>query len=126
MAFNIITYLTGLTGFVFDKSVLERIATERGVSGVTDYSLLEQETKDLLLADLLFTAYVSPNTSASYSASHGSYKQSIGSQRIDNKSDIYNIMVGLYKKWGEEDKLLLLTETSSNKIDFIDATGLMV
>lgn len=121
--FNIITYLSGMTGFTFDKAVLERIAYDRGVIDVTDYSELEQEQKDLLLADLYYVIYTSPNTTASYSVSHGSSKESVGSQTIYDKATIYNIMVELYSKWGEEDKLVLLANTSSNNIELIDATG---
>ena len=55
--FDVIDYLSGLTGFIFDKAVLKRIALDRGVSDVTEYSQLDGMTKDLLLADLLYVAY---------------------------------------------------------------------
>ena len=122
--FDVITYLSGLTTFVLDKAVLERIALERGVSDVTDYMELDQKTKDLLLADVYYVIYTSPNTSASYSASHGTYKESVGSQTINDKASIYNVMIGLYRKWGEEDKIELLTDSTACNIDFIDATGI--
>lgn len=102
MEFDIIEYLSGLTSFVFDKAVLKRIAIERGVDGVTSFSQLEQKQKDLLLADLLFTVYVSPNSSASMTQQHGAYSQTVGSQTINDKRGIYNTMVSLYKKWNDE------------------------
>ena len=121
--FNIISYLSGMTGFAFDKAILERIATERGVTEVFDYSQLDAKTKDLLLADLYYVIYTSPTSSASYSVAHGAFKESVGSQTINDRTNIYNIMVELYRKWGEEDKLVLLTNASSNGIEFVDATG---
>ena len=36
--FDILQYMSGLTGFTFDKAVLVRIALERGVSAVTEYA----------------------------------------------------------------------------------------
>lgn len=98
--FDIINYLSGLTGFVFDKTVLERIALDRGVEDVDDYSELDQQTKDLLRADLLYTAYCSPNVMASHSISHGSFSKSVGHQTV-NKDEIYQIFMGIYRKYDD-------------------------
>lgn len=100
--FDIIKYISSLTGFVLDKAVCERIAMERGVSEVTSFSELTQQDKDLLLADVLFTVYMSPNTSASITQSHGEYSQTIGSQTISSKDDIYNMFISLYRKWNDD------------------------
>lgn len=114
MKFDIIKYLSGLTGFVFSRSVLERIAYDRGVGKVESYEELEQQTKDLLLADLLYVAYNSPDIMASSSRSHGAYSQSVGSQTINDKDRIYNTMISIYKKYGEDEKIELILDTSSN------------
>ena len=58
--FDIIEYLSGLTNFVFDKAVLKRIAYDRNVIDVTAYEYLSDEQKDLMKADLLYAAYISP------------------------------------------------------------------
>lgn len=100
--FDIIKYLEGLTAFVFDKAVLTRIALERDVVDVTDYKQLTEQQKDLLLADLLFVIYTSPNYTASLTFQHGAYTQTVGSQRYDSKKDVYNVMIRLYKKWGDD------------------------
>ena len=39
--FDILEYLSGLTGYVFDKAVLKRIAWEREVSDVTSFDELD-------------------------------------------------------------------------------------
>lgn len=103
--FDIIKYLEGLTAFVFDRAVLTRIAMERDVSDVTDFKELTVKQKDLLLADLLFVIYTAPNYTASSTFQHGAYAQTVGSQRYDTKADIYNVMIGLYRKW-DDDKLV--------------------
>lgn len=102
--FDIIKYLEGLTAFVFDRAVLNRIAMERELTSVESYDNLTQKQKDLALADLLFVIYTAPNYTASLTNQHGAYTQTIGSQRYDSKKDIYNVMVGLYQKW-DDDKL---------------------
>lgn len=101
MTFNIIEYMSSLTGYVFDKPVLERIALERGVSDITDFADLTQRDKDLLLADLLFMMFTAPSMTASISKKHGSFSQTIGSQTITYKDDIYDLMMKLYNRWGD-------------------------
>lgn len=102
--FDILDYLSGLTGFVFDKSVLKRIALDRGVYGVDQYESLSQETKDLLRADLLYTAYISPNVWASSSNSHSGFSRSIGSQTIyaEEKERLFNQFIAIYRKYDDE------------------------
>ena len=109
--FDIIRYLSGLTGFVFDKDVLSTIAIDRGVADIQSADQLDEKTKDLLLADLLFIAYISPNVTASHSNSHGSFTQTVGSQTINDKQGIYKMMIALYSKWGDE-KLNLIPNAS--------------
>lgn len=110
---DIIDYLSGLTGFVFDKAVLQRIALDRQVLDV-DPSTLDAKAKDLLRADLLYTAYVSPNVWASSTNSHGSYTKTIGSQTIyqEDKERIYNIFMGIYRKY-EDEKLEEIDDSST-------------
>lgn len=110
--FDIINYLSGLTGFIFDKAVLQRIALDRDVMEVDEYTMLDQKTKDLLLADLLYAAYYSPNVWASLSQSHGSYSQTIGMQTIytQDKERIYNQFMAIYRKYNDDK----LEEASDN------------
>lgn len=100
--FDIIDYLSGLTGFIFDKAVLKRIALDREVLNENPENL-DTQTKDLLRADLLYVAYISPNVWASSTHAHGSYSQTIGSQTIyaEDKERIYNIFMGIYRKYND-------------------------
>lgn len=102
--FDIIGYMAGMTAFVFDKDVLKRIAYDRNVYNIPDYYALSKKDKDLLLADLLYTAYVSPSTWASSTQSHGNFSQTIGSQTINYKDreTLYNVFIGIYKKYNDE------------------------
>lgn len=117
--FDILEYLSGLTSFVFDKAVLKRIALDRGILSVTSYSELDDKTKDLLRADLLLAAYLSPNVWASYTHSHGSYSQTTGSQTIyiEEKERIYNMLRNIYSKY-DDAKLEEIGEEYT--MDFLD------
>ena len=111
--FDILQYMSGLTGFTFDKAVLTRIALERGVDQVTDYSQLTKRQKDLITADLLLTAYLSPNVWASFDQSHGSYKKGIGSQTMYNKEEILDYLRGIYEEY-EDEKLDEVPDNSAH------------
>ena len=101
--FDIIEYLSGLTGFVFDKATLKRVALDRGVYEIVNYSDLDSKTKDLLRADLLYTAYISPNVWASSTQSHGSYSKTIGQQTLysEDKKRIYNEFIRIYTEYDD-------------------------
>ena len=111
--FDRLQYMSGLTGFTFDKAVLTRIALERGVDEVTEYDELTKRDRDLITADLLLTAYLSPTVWASFDQSHGSYKKGIGSQTMYNKEDIYNYLYNIYKLY-EDEKLEELVDNSAH------------
>lgn len=100
-SFDIIQYMASLTGFNFERSVLERIAFERDVRECADIKDVTPKQKDLLTADLLFMIYTSPSQSASWSKKHGQFSQSMGSQTITDKSNLYDYMLYLYKKWDD-------------------------
>lgn len=98
-SFDIIRYMSSLTGYIFDDAVLERIALERNVAGVASFSDITEKDRDLLTADLLFVLYTSPYQSASFSKKHGQFSQSVGSQIITDKDNIFDTMMRLYQKW---------------------------
>lgn len=102
ITFDILQYMSGLTGFVFDKAVLTRIALDRGVASVTDYDELTRRDKDLLTADLLLTAYLSPTTWASFQQTHGGFTKTVGSQSMYNKEEIYDYLYNIYKQYDDE------------------------
>lgn len=117
---NIIEYLSGLTAYVFDKSVLKRIALDRGVLGIEDCTELDEQTRDLLKADLYYTAYMSPNVWASSTHSHGNFSQTIGSQTIYNeeRERLYNMFMRIYTKYN--DKMLSEVSASDSNLQWLD------
>lgn len=98
-AFNIIEYMSGLTGFALDETILRRIAVERELSEVEDYYELTERDKDLLTADIICAVILSPSTIPSFAHQHGQFSMSIGSQQIKDKDALLRWMLWLYRKW---------------------------
>lgn len=109
--FNIIDYMSGLTGFVLDESILQRIALDRGVNEVISYEDLSDRDKDLLTADILLAVYQAGDDLPSFQHQHGQFSTSTGKQTIRDKDHILNLLRYYYGKWGD-DKLALIPESS--------------
>lgn len=105
--FDIIDYLSGLTNFVFDKSVLNRVAIECGIREVSSYVDLTEEQKDRCKISLLETIVFGPYQTASVSNQHGNYQSNIGAQTITSASleSIKSELKRLYKKYDEAAKI---------------------
>lgn len=101
----IVTYMSSLTNYTFEQHTLERIAMERGVTNVESVEALTRKQKDLILADMLLVLFLSPTQTPSLSKKHGQFSMSIGSQIVSDKDDIYDMMIKLYTRWGDEEKL---------------------
>lgn len=115
-SFNIIGYLAGLTGFVYDKDVLNRIALDCGVSEVVAYEELTDEQKDRCKIALLETILFTPHGTASHVNKHGDYEYHVGSQTI-TAATLENVKAELrrlYRKHEDTDKLEALDEIRSN------------
>jgi hypothetical protein len=100
--FDIVDYAAnGLTGYTFERKQVEYAVMARGLQDVNDFSELSQQDIDLLTADLLKIIYTTPTQTASQTDSHGDFTKTRGSQYISDKKQIYEWMMALYKKWGE-------------------------
>lgn len=106
-SFDIYDYLSGLTGYVFDISVLKRVALNQGVNEVSDYSELTEEQKDRCKIELLETLLITPNQSASQTNKHGEWQTQTGSQTLTAASleNISKELRRLYRKYDELEKL---------------------
>lgn len=98
--YDLIEYMSGLTVFVLDKSVLKAVALERGVldKGAGD---LSQKERDLLRADILMRVYNGPGTIASFSRQHGQFSTTTGQQTINNRQALLDSAAALYRKWDD-------------------------
>lgn len=107
LKFDIIEYLSGLTSFVFDRAVLNRVAFECGVCHVETYADLTEEDRDRCKAALLETIVFGPYQTASSTSQHGSYTLTVGAQTITSQAleTIKTELRRLYSKYSEDAKL---------------------
>lgn len=77
-----IQFLEGLTNFVFDKAVLQRIAYRRGIAEAEFFSDIDENTEWLCTKDLLTTAIRGPWSTANHTNKHGNFEQIVGQQVI--------------------------------------------
>ena len=116
MTFNIIDFIAGLYPYVFDITVLRRVAYDCGVIEITEYSELTEEQKDRCKIALLETLVLNPYQTASQTSKHGEWQEQTGSQMTTAKNieSIKNELKRLYKKYGEDEKLELLESETAN------------
>ena len=116
MTFNIIDFIAGLYPYVFDISVLRRVAYDCGVIEITEYSELTEEQKDRCKIALLETLVLNPYQTASQTSKHGEWQEQTGSQMTTAKNieSIKNELKRLYKKYGEDEKLEQLESETAN------------
>ena len=123
--FDILEYISGLAGnYVLDSAMVKTIALHRGVIDATSFFEIDEKTRNLLRADVLYGIYLSPNVWASDTKSHGAYTRTVGSQTIysEDKERLYNIAYGIYKKY--DDAMLEEIESSNGGVEWMDAFGL--
>lgn len=123
LKFDIIEYLSGLTSFVFDKAVLNRVAFECGVRHVETYADLTEEDRDRCKAALLETIVFGPYQTASSTSQHGSYTLTVGAQTITSQAleTIKAELRRLYTKYSEDTKLEALN-ASGGEIKWVSET----
>lgn len=123
LKFDIIEYLSGLTSFVFDKAVLNRVAFECGVCHIETYTDLTEEDRDRCKAALLETIVFGPYQTASSTSQHGSYTLTVGAQTITSQAleTIKAELRRLYTKYSEDTKLEALN-ASGGEIKWVSET----
>lgn len=113
LKFDILDYLSGMTNFVFDKSVLNRVAIDCGVAEIEHYTDLTEEMKDNCKMALLETIVYGPYQTASSTNQHGAYTLTVGAQTITSTAleSIKTELRRLYKKYENEEKIDALSAT---------------
>lgn len=113
--FDPIDYLSSLTTFVFDKSLLRRIAAEVRLNDATCYEDVSEEQRDKCRISLYEAIYFSPSSIAGTTQKHGDFSLQVTQQTI---TDAEREVIGaelkrLYKKYGMDDEEEALESSSS-------------
>ena len=106
----------------FEDMNLIKIAMDRGVDpnvNVYDDRLVSKKEKDLMEADLIFTAILKkPSNTASLSQSHNGFQQTIGGEHDFRLGDKIRYAISIYRAYGDPRGDILETATKK-KIKFI-------
>lgn len=106
----------------FTEKNFVKIAMDRGIdpsSDVYDETVVTKRERDLLTADLIYTAVLlRPSNTASLSQSHNGYQKTIGSEQDFYQDDKIQYAIRIYKKYGDEKAGDLEELAESRKIKF--------
>mgnify|MGYP006892946602 FL=1 len=95
-----------------------RIALDRGITAVNEDAMtLTQEQKDLMTADIIFTAVLlSPSSTASQSASHNNFQRTVGSETDIYQSNKISYALGIYKRYNDPNYEVLISARPKIKL----------
>jgi hypothetical protein len=106
----------------FTEKNFVKIALDRGISpdaDVYDETVVTKRERDLLTADLIYTAVLlRPSNTASLSQSHNGFQKTIGSEQDFYQDDKIQYAIRIYKKYGDEKAGDLEELAESKKIKF--------
>jgi hypothetical protein len=106
----------------FTEKNFVKIAMDRGIdpsSDVYDETVITKRERDLMTADLIYTAVLlRPSNTASLSQSHNGYQKTIGSEQDFYQDDKIQYAIRIYKKYGDEKVGDLEELAESKKIKF--------
>ena len=106
----------------FTEKNFIKIALDRDISpdaDVYDETIVTKRERDLLTADLIYTAVLlRPSNTASLSQSHNGFQKTIGSEQDFYQDDKIQYAIRIYKKYGDEKAGDLEELAESKKIKF--------
>lgn len=106
----------------FTEKNFVKIALDRGIDpsvDVYDETVVTKRERDLLTADLIYTAVLlRPSNTASLSQSHNGFQKTIGSEQDFYQDDKIQYAIRIYKKYGDEKAGDLEELAESKKIKF--------
>ena len=90
----------------FSEKNFIKIARDRSIDpswDVYDESVVTKRERDLMTADLIYTAVLlRPSNTASVSQSHNGYQKTIGSEQDFYQDDKIQYAIRIYKRYGDE------------------------
>lgn len=110
----------------FTEKNFIKIALDRGInpsSDVYDEEVVTKMERDLMTADLIYTAVLlRPSNTASLQQSHNGYQKTIGSEQDFYQDDKIQYAIRIYKRYGDERGEDLEQLSDARKIKFVPIT----
>jgi len=101
---TILEWLKASSRYTFEDTIFQKIALDREIGVDENATTLTVEQKELLTADIIFTAIMlSPSSTALQLKSHGGFQVQVGSESFSNEKRIsdMNFMKSVYKKYND-------------------------
>ena len=102
---TVLEWLKASTRYSFEEQNFIKIALDRQCNpddDVYDESLVSKRQRELMTADIIFTAVLlSPSNTASLSQSHNGYQKSIGQEQDFYQDDKIKYAIRIYNKYDE-------------------------
>lgn len=116
---TILDWLTSSTRYSFEEDSFIAIALGRGIVDVNaDMSTLTERDKDLMIADIIFSAMMlSPSSTSSISKSHNNFQYTVGSETDLYQKDKLDYAMYIYKRY--DDPRYEVLANAKAKIKFI-------
>lgn len=118
---TVLEWLEAATRYTFEEQTFVKIALDRGCqpdSDVYDESVVTKRQRELMTADIIFTAVLlSPSNTASLSQSHNGYQKTIGQEQDFYQDDKIKYAIAIYNLYGDERAEIL--EQQQRKIRFV-------
>lgn len=119
---TVLDWLKASTRYTFEEQTFVKIALDRGVnpySAVTSGDITQKD-KDLMIADIIFTAILlSPSSTSSLSQSHNGYQKAVGSETDYYQDDKITYAMRIYSRYGDPKLEELDSVANKRKIRFI-------
>lgn len=107
----------------FTEKNFVKIAMDRGIdpnANVYDENVVTKEMRDLMTADLIYTAVLlRPSNTASLSQSHNGYQKTVGSEQDFYQDDKIQYAIRIYQRYEDKRGEDLEELTNAKKIKFI-------
>jgi len=115
---TVLEWLKASTRYSFEEQNFIKIARDRGCDPedeVYDESVVTKRQRELMTADIIFTAVLlSPSNTSSLSQSHNGYQKTIGQEQDFYQDDKIKYAIRIYNKY-EDDRGDTLAELSDKK-----------
>lgn len=118
---TVLEWLEAATRYTFEEQTFVKIALDRGcqpTDDVYDESVVTKRQRELMTADIIFTAVLlSPSNTASLAQSHNGYQKTIGQEQDFYQNDKIKYAIAIYKLY--EDERAEILDGARKKIKFI-------
>lgn len=118
---TVLEWLEAATRYTFEEQTFIKIALDRGcqpTDDVYDESVVTKRQRELMTADIIFTAVLlSPSNTSSLSQSHNGFQKTIGQEQDFYQDDKIKYAIAIYNLYGDERAEIL--EQQQKKIKFI-------